>query len=456
MAKVNFTQGRVSTELKCDEGKRQTFHWDSTQPGLGLRITAAGARSYIAELWLHGKSMRITIGSIAVWTLEKARSEASRLKLLTDAGRDPREIAAEDKAAHVARQTEKARQTVTLREAWDAYCAARRPFWSDLHTRDHETLAQPGGEKKVRGKGLTQPGPLAPLMPLRLADLTAKTITGWLAVEAEARPARARLAMNLLRGFGSWAEEQDAYAGLIDPKAMSTKLVKDLLPPAAAKSDVLQREQLAAWFAAVRALDPTMSAYLIGLLLTGARREELAGLKWADVNFQWRSLHLADKIEAAGRTIPLTTYLMSLLLELKRQNDAPPTVRALREQYERRGDEWAPSEYVFSSKKSASGRLEDMNRALSRACAVAGVGHVTLHGLRRSFSTLSEWLELPTGVVAQIMGHKPSATAERHYKVRPLDLLRQHHDRLEAWLLEQAGITFDPEQKAAEPMLRAV
>ena len=43
---------------------------------------------------------------------------------------------------------------------------------------------------------------------------------------------------------------------------------------------------------------------------------------------------------------------------------------------------------------------------------VANIEHLTLHGLRRSFKSLSEWVEVPVGVVAQIMGHKPSATAE--------------------------------------------
>jgi intergrase/recombinase len=67
---------------------------------------------------------------------------------------------------------------------------------------------------------------------------------------------------------------------------------------------------------------------------------------------------------------------------------------------------------------------------------------------------LTEWLETPAGVVAQIQGHKPSATAEKHYKVRPLELLRLHHEKIEAWMLEQAGVTFD---RAVEPgRLRAV
>ena len=41
------------------------------------------------------------------------------------------------------------------------------------------------------------------------------------------------------------------------------------------------------------------------------------------------------------------------------------------------------------------------------------------------------------------MGHEPSATAERHYTARPLDLLRVHHERMEAWILGQVGARFD-------------
>lgn len=91
---------------------------------------------------------------------------------------------------------------------------------------------------------------------------------------------------------------------------------------------------------------------------------------------------------------------------------------------------------------------------LANACAVAGVDQVSLHGLRRSFKSLTEWLEIPAGVVAQLMGHKPSATAEKHYTVRPLDLLRVHHEKIEAWILEQAGVKCDP--KAEPGKLRAV
>ena len=61
---------------------------------------------------------------------------------------------------------------------------------------------------------------------------------------------------------------------------------------------------------------------------------------------------------------------------------------------------------------------------------------------------MSEWVECPVGVVAQIQGHKPSAIAEKHYRQRPLDLLRQWHTKIEGWMLLEAGLEQpDPAEK---------
>jgi integrase len=92
---------------------------------------------------------------------------------------------------------------------------------------------------------------------------------------------------------------------------------------------------------------------------------------------------------------------------------------------------------------------------MERVCRLAGIPHVSLHGLRRSFGTLSEWIETPVGVVAQLMGHRPSATAERHYRARPIDLLRKWHTGIEGWILEQAGLE-QPPAEANPAKLRVV
>jgi integrase len=58
--------------------------------------------------------------------------------------------------------------------------------------------------------------------------------------------------------------------------------------------------------------ESVIAAYLQTALLTGARREEVAGIRWEDVDFQWRSMTIKDKVDGE-RTIPLTPYVASLL-----------------------------------------------------------------------------------------------------------------------------------------------
>jgi integrase len=84
-----------------------------------------------------------------------------------------------------------------------------------------------------------------------------------------------------------------------------------------------------------------IGVYLQALLLTGARREEMARLRWQDIDFQWQSLTIRDKVDGE-RTIPLTPYLSSLLTDLKRLNDTPPFVRKIRGSTEPES-EWKPS-----------------------------------------------------------------------------------------------------------------
>lgn len=452
VAKVKFTAGRIEG-YRCEDGKSQSFLWDTDAPGLGLRATAIGdkraketknpgeGKSYIFQSKLNGQAIRITIGTPKTWTIDAAQVEARRLKVLIDNGKDPRQVKAaaleaeqdarEAKAAEAAaKEIQEKHETLTLGMVWPLYVESRRKRWSEWHIRDHENVVRLGGVQKVRGKGLTEPGPLAALLDVRLSSLNGKCIGAWLAKEAEARPTQAALAFRLLSVFVNWCESQVEYAGLVPAGACKAQQVRDEMPSKNAKDgDSLQREQLAPWFNAVREMgNPVQSAYLQALLLTGARRRELGALRWEDVDFQWLSMTIRDKVEGE-RTIPLCPYVAHLLAALPRRN-----------------------EWVFSSATSANGQLAEPTPGHKRALLAAGLPDLTLHGLRRSFGSLAEWTETPAGVVAQVMGHKPSAIAEKHYRRRPLDLLRMWHEKIEAWILEQAGIDFVP----VAPRLRVV
>ena len=429
--KKNFTSD-VIANFVCKAGKSQSIYWDGKTTGLGLRVTSTGKKSYIFETSLNNKTVRITIGDVSIYSIAKAREEAISLKAMTNKGIDPRQVkvdliasdnakAQDKKDKEIAKVLKDKHETLTLGMVWPLYIESRRKHWSEWSIRDHENIIHAGGVKKIRGKGLTEPAPLASLLNVKLSDLTGLRIAEWLAKEAQTRPTRAALAFRLLSVFINWCDSQGEYSGLVPNGACKAQQVRDEMPSKNAKEgDSLQREQLTPWLKALLEIsNPVTSAYLQALLLTGARRRELAALRWIDVDFKWLSMTIRDKVEGE-RTIPLTPYVAHLLASLTRRN-----------------------EWVFSSPTSASGQLAEPTPAHKNALKKAGLPDLTLHGLRRSFGSLAEWTETPAGVVAQIMGHKPSAIAEKHYRRRPLDLLRMWHVKIEAWILEQAKVKFE-------------
>ena len=426
---------------------------DADKKGLRLRVTKAGGKAWQFETRIKGKLFTRALGGWPAVSIDEAKEEAHRLRGLTEKGIDPRQgerqQEADEAAAIAAAAAEQAAQAkqataqaLTVGEVWAVYLEARKSKWGERHYTEHVLMVNPGGIKTMRGtrgRGVTEPGILHPLMALPLRDLTAPVIEAWADNEAKTRQSAARLAWRCLKAFLGWCEEQTnpatgqhIYAALLPEKnpAKTTK-TREALGKPNEKQDALLKEQLPAWFEAVRQIqNPVIAAYLQTLLLTGARAGEVMGLRWEDINTKWRGVTIRDKVEGT-RVIPATPYVMRLLATLPRRN-----------------------EYVFSSTVSACGTLVIPRNPHNDACVVAGIDDLTIHGLRRSFKSLTEWLEVPVGVVAQLMGHKPSATAEKHYTVRPLDLLRVHHEKIEAWILEQAGIVFDA--KAAPGTLRVV
>ena len=256
---------------------------------------------------------------------------------------------------------------------------------------------------------------------MKLKDLTGIRIADWLAKEAETRPTRAALAFRLLSGFINWCDSQVEYAGLVPSGACKVRQVRDVMPSNNTRlGDSLQKEQLPAWFAAVKQIqNPVISAYLQTVLLTGRRRRQVAELKWTDIDFQWNKITMNDKVEHTP-SIPLTPYVADLLQALPRRN-----------------------QYVFSSPTAKAGYLAEPTDAHHKACVEAGVD-LSLHGLRRSFANLSEWVDVPDGIASQIQGHAPQGVRAKNYIRRPLDLLRMWHVKIEAWILDEAGIKFEP------------
>lgn len=275
MGRVNLTADRVA-DYQCDPGRTQSFLWDTKAHCLAVRATRNGAKSFVWQAKLHGKDIRVTLGSTDVWTIGDAREAANRFKVTVDQGVDPRVLAAESRAASDAASAEKEAKKVLARTACGAYLKAPHPKWGATHRKDHEIAAQEGGEKPKRGKALTKPGPLASLLALPLHGITAEVVSDWLQKESATRATAAGNALRKFRTFVNWCAVHPLYKLALNRDCATAKVVTENAPlKNTREEDCLQKEQLAAWFKQVRALEsPALSAYLQGLLLTGSRRTE--------------------------------------------------------------------------------------------------------------------------------------------------------------------------------------
>ena len=430
--RVNLTAGAIE-RLTCPDGKQQAFMRDSEAPGLRVRVTSAGAKSFVYEAKLDRQTIRRTIGDVKLWSIEQARSEARRLAVLLDNGQDPREIERQQQADRAATKAAATAKALTVGDVWPLYLEngkpKRRDAWKPRYRADLEAMAAPGGEPKKRGQGTTRPGPLYPLLALPLAGVNEDILKSWFDREALAGKHQAARALMMFRGFLRWCAARPEYRNLTDRDVGKAAAIVESLPSNTRRTDALEAAQVPGWWAGVEQLsNRTASAYLRALLLTGARREELAALTWANVDFQWRKLTIADKVDST-RTIPLTPYMAQLLATLPRMGP-----------------------FVFASTGKA-GRITDTRASHAKALQSAAIEGLTIHGLRRSFSLLGEAAGAPAGAIAQVMGHKPSATAEG-YRPRSIDALRPFLEQIEAHILNLAEVQFDAQ---AEPgKLRAV
>jgi integrase len=416
--RVNLTAGAIE-RLTCPAGKQQAFMRDSEAPGLRVRVTSAGAKSFVYEAKLNRQTIRRTIGDVKAWSIELARTEARRLAVVLDKGQDPREIERQQQAAKAAEKAAATAKALTVGEVWPLYLEngkpKRRDAWKPRYRADLKAMAAQGGEPKKRGEGVTRQGPLYPLLALPLAGVNEDALKIWYDREAVASKHQAARALMMFRGFLRWCAARPEYRSLTDRDAGKAAAIVESLPSNIRRTDALEAAQVPGWWSGVEQLsNRTASVYLRALLLTGARREELAALTWECVDFQWRKLTIADKVDNT-RTIPLSPYMARLLATLPRVGP-----------------------YVFASTGKA-GRITDTRASHAKALQSAAIDGLTIHGLRRSFSLLGEAAGAPAGAIAQVMGHKPSATAEG-YRPRSVDALRPFLEQIEAHILSLAGV----------------
>lgn len=402
--------------LGFNDPSKPEFYWDSEVSGFGVKISSK-SKSYVFQGRVGRKTVRVKIGDVKSWKLKDAKDQAKRFTVLCNDGINPIQEKAKRISEAEQHDTFIKKQNIKFQEAWNSYLSENKSKWRDRSYQDHIEMSRGGFDPSTNK--VYKPQPIHELLELKLSELTKDVFIEWLNRNNQSRKTSTSKSYRLVRAFLNWCEEDESYSNVIPKDSYSSKKVKKDVQKTKAKNDCLLKEQLKPWFKEILEIEnKKISVFFIFALLTGARKNEVLTLEWENIDFKWKTIHLKDKVNDEGRTIPMTNYIEKSLKELRRSSD---------------------STFVFSSERSETGHIVNPYKELEKIRKTLHIT-ITIHGLRRSFETLSGWIELPKGVTHQISGHKADSITEKHYTVRPMDMLRMHMQGYENWILDVAGI----------------
>lgn len=389
-SQLSLTKRTVDAAHPAD---KRYYIWDKDLKGFGLRIEPSGIKTFVTKYRVNGGGRNAphriqTVGRLGALTSEEARRKAKTILGSVAAGADPQG----DLAAR--------RREMNMAALIDFY-------------EEHGCVVQRGKRIGEPMKPLTKAYTLARLrhhvVPL-LGNRRARDVTSG---DIE------RFAADVLSGKTAKNEKVGPRKRIIvkgGPGA-SRKVVRDLSAvfSFAKRSEIVERNPVEN--AAVRKTDGQKTRFLtleevsrlgsaldelerdgtntkainIARLwaLTGCRRNEIAGLKWDEVDFENGMLVLEDS--KTGQSMrPLGTAALTLLQQIERCDD---------------------SEFVFPA-DSGEGHFQGTKTPWARAIRKAELPGVTPHTLRHTIGSTAISTGEAMALTGAILGHSnPRSTA---------------------------------------------
>jgi integrase len=354
--------------LRADSAKRREIA-DGLQPGLYLVIQPepSAMKSWAVRFRLDGKPQKFTIGQWPTFDLASARREARKALQLVAQGVNPT----------------RAREAQRRAEASDDTFEAMASKWIE---REHRRPGKRAWVETARLIGL-RPDPedearllVIPGSPVdhwrrrKPADVVRRDVVAVLDEIADRAPIAANRTQSTLRTFFNWA---------IARGEVTANPVVGIEPrEERARDRVLDDAELLKVWLAASGLDRLHGAIVRLLILTGARREEIAGLRWAEIK--------EDRIELPGnRTKNGQPHIIPLLA---------PALGILKGLHSIHG-----SPFVFTT--TGTTPVGGFSRIKARLDTLSGVEGWVVHDLRRTVATGLQRLGVRLEVTEAVLGH---------------------------------------------------
>ena len=278
------------------------YAWDDEVRGFGALATKSGSVSYFVEYRLGGRSApnkRMSLGKHGVLTPDQARKLAKEKLGEVAKGVDVADQRKEKRAQHTG---------LTFAQSLEKFLEVHAKPTRYWHEKRQRMLG--GDLKKLHGK---------PIRSISHAQLE-ETLEAVKVRNASAH----RLLFADLRPFFKWAKKRV-------PLEANPMAEADAPAPAKKRERVLEDHEIQAFWQAASGMEWPFSSIYKLLLLTGARREEVAAMRWAELDegvwtlpahddFVFRRKRRDETELIAGRTknarehrVPLSSVAFALL-----------------------------------------------------------------------------------------------------------------------------------------------
>jgi integrase len=365
---MKLTAPSVRT-LALPEGVADRTYFDDELPGFGLRLRSSGSRTWVIQYKVGAKHRRLPLGSITELDVSKARARARDLLAAVRLGKDPFADKLETRA--------KAAETfgALLPAYLDHKRAALRP----------RTMVEIERHLMVQAR---------PLHPRAVQAIDRRAITALLSqIKVASGPVAANRAHESLRAFFGWARR----AGLIEANP-----AEEMNREAEQSRDrVLDAGELREIWHALR--DDRYGAIVKLLALLGCRREEIGGLRWAEVDLSRALITLPPGRVKTKRahTIPLSLPAVAILESQPHHHELVFGLRAGAGTF----SDW-------------SGQKRELDARIADARAAAGLPPMApwrLHDFRHTASTVMNGeLGILPHVTEAVLGHAVPGIAGRY------------------------------------------
>ena len=367
MARRHLTAAAVS-RIKRPPKHKQADHFDKGYPGLALRVSYGGSRSWVYFYRWEGKLRRMTLGSWPDMKLDGARDAWRDARKRLSKGEEPASSSA-----------------ITSSDLF-------RDVLADWLKRDQASNRSHDEVKRVLDKEA-----LPKWGQRRIAEINRRQVVELIDTIADRGTViLARRCHAYLHRLFRWSVGR----GIIEtsPMAYLPKPGEEVKRKRVLADDELRL----AWIAAKKIGWPMGSAIQL-LILTGARRDEIGALEWQEIDESRKEIRLAGERTKNGEEhiIPLSNAAKKLI-------DALPRVECSKFVFTTTG------ETPISGWSRAKVNIDEIMHAELKARSDAdtvGLKPWRVHDLRRTAATGMERLGIKQQVVEALLGHTAGSKA---------------------------------------------